>query len=81
MNAQALTVPITRISVPAMLAAAAGTAAAVALAVLALDEPSVVAPARTSAPVVADEPLTPGEAYAEQLEQRRQLYLDSLRDD
>ncbi len=81
MNAQALTVPITRISVPALLVAAAGTAVAVSLAVLVVDERTVVSPVQTTVPVVADEPQTPGEAYAEQLEQRRRAYLDSLRDD
>lgn len=82
MNGQALTVPITRVSVPALLVAAAGTAAAVSLAVLVVDERTVVSPVRTTVvPVVADEPQTPGEAYAEQLEQRRRAYLDSLRDD
>ena len=80
MNAQALTVPITRISVPALLVAAAGTAAAVSLAVLVVDERTVVSPAQTTVPAVADAPLTPGEAYAEQLEQRWRAYLDSLRD-
>ncbi len=81
MNAQALTVPITRVSVPALLVAAAGTAVAVSLAVLVVDERTVVSPLQTTVPVVADEPQTPGEAYAEQLEQRRRAYLDSLRDD
>ena len=81
MNAQALTVPITRISVPALLVAAATTAAAVSLAVMVLGEPTVVSPAPITVPAVVDEPLTPGEAYAEQLVQRRQNYLDSLRDE
>ena len=81
MNAQALAAPITRISVPALLVAAAGTAAAVSLAVLVADERTVVTRLQTTVPVVADEPQTPGEAYAEQLEQRRRAYLDSLRDD
>jgi hypothetical protein len=82
MHAQALTVPVTRISVPALLLAAAGTAAAVALAVLVVDERTVVvSPPQGTAPAVVDEPQTPGDAYAEQLELRRRAYLDSLRDD
>ena len=81
MTSQALTVPITRISVPALLVAAAGTALAVSLAVVVVDERTVVSPPRTAVPAVAEEPLTPGEAYAEQLEQRRRAYLDSLRDE
>jgi hypothetical protein len=80
-DAHALTVPITRISVPAMLAAAAGTAAAVSLAVLVADERTVVSRPLSVAPAEVREPQTPGEAYAEQLEQRRRLYLESLRDD
>jgi hypothetical protein len=81
MNAQALTVPVTRISVPALLAAAAATAAAVSLAVVLVDERTVVTPPQTAVPAVVEKALTPGEAYAEQLVQRRQAYLDSLRDD
>jgi hypothetical protein len=81
MNAQALTVPITRISVPALLIAAAGTAAAVSLAALVVDERTIVSPPATTVPAVADEPQTPGEAYVEQLVERRRAYLDSLRDD
>ena len=80
MNAQALTVPITRISVPALLVAAAGTAAAVSLAMLVVDERTVLSPPQMTVPAVADEPQTHGEAYVEQLEQRRRAYLDSLRE-
>jgi hypothetical protein len=79
MNAQALTVPIRHTSAPALLAATVGTAAVVSLAVLVVDERTDVSPARTTVPVVADAPQTPGEAYAEQLEQRRHAYLESLR--
>lgn len=78
MNGHALTVPITRISVPALLIAAAATAAAVSLAVLGFDERTVVSPPQVTVSEVADEPRTPGEAYAEQLELRRRAYLDSL---
>ena len=81
MNAQALTVPVTRISVPALLVAAAGTAAAVSLAVVVVDERTVVSPPSTAVQTAVDEPQTPGDAYAEQLELRRRAYLDSLRDD
>jgi hypothetical protein len=81
MNAQALTVPINRISVPALLLAAAGTAAAVSLAVLVVDERTVVSRPQIIVPASADEPQTPGDAYAEQLELRHRAYLDSLRDD
>jgi hypothetical protein len=80
MNAQAMTVPITRNSVPALLVAAAATAAAVSLAVMVVDERTVVSPSQISVPAVVDEPLTPGEAYVEQLVERRRAYLDSLRD-
>jgi hypothetical protein len=79
MTAQALTAPITRISVPALLLAAAGTAAAISLTMLVGDERAVVSPVRATVPAVADQALTPGEAYAEQLEQRRRAYLHSLR--
>ncbi len=81
MSTSALTVPITRISVPAMLIASAGTAAAVSLTVLVVDERTVVSPAPAAVQASVSEPQTPGEAYAEQLEQRRRLYLESLRDD
>ena len=80
MNAQALTVPITRISVPAVLVAAAATAAVISVAVLVVDERNDVAPAQTTVSAVVDEPQTPGDAYAEQLELRRRAYLDSLDD-
>lgn len=81
MNAQALTVPITRISVPTLLVAAAGTAAAVSLAVLVVDERTVVTRPQTTVPAAVDEAQTPGDAYAEMLELRRRAYLDSLRED
>lgn len=81
MSTHTMTVPITRISVPALLVAAAGTAAAVSLAVLVVDERTVVSPPPAAVPAEVSEPLTPGEAYAEQLEQRRRAYLESLRDE
>lgn len=78
MNAQALTVPVTRISVPALLAAAAGTAAAVSLAVLLVDERTIVTPPASIDRTTVGETQTPGDAYAEWLERRHQAYLDSL---
>ena len=78
MNALALTVPVTRISVPALLVAAAATAAVVSTTVLVLDERTVVTPPQPVARTVVDQPQTPGDAYAEMLERRHQAYLDSL---
>ena len=80
MNAQALTVPVTVISVPALLAAAAGTAAAVSLAVLVVDERTVVEVRSAAAQPAVSERYNPGNAYAEQLQLRHRAYLDALRD-
>ncbi len=80
MNAQALTVPLTLISVPALLVVAAGTAAAVSLAVLVVDERTVVEVRSAAAQTAVSERYSPGNAYAEQLEMRHRAYLDSLPD-
>lgn len=80
MNAQALNVPVTFISVPALLVAAAGTAAAVSLAVLVLDERTLVEVRSAAAEPTVSERYNPGNAYAEQLQLRRGAYLNSLRD-
>ena len=81
MNAQALTLPVTRISMPALLIAAAATAAAVAVATTVADERTVVTPPQPVVNTVVDKPQTPGDAYAEMLERRHQAYLDSLPSD
>ena len=81
MNAQAMTVPVTLISVPALLVAAAGTAAAGSLAVLVADERTVIEVQSAAAEPAVSESYNPGDAYAEQLELRHRAYLDSLRND
>lgn len=80
MNAQALTVPVTRLSVPALLVAAAGTAAAVSVAVVVLDERTVVERSSVITRTVDADRYNPGDAYAAQLERRRLMYLESLHD-
>ena len=78
MNALALTVPVTRISVPALLLAAVASAAAVSTAFLVVDERTVLTRVLPAATTGVEQAQTPGDAYAEMLERRHQAYLDSL---
>ena len=80
MTAQALTLPVTRISVPALLLAAAGTAAVVSLGVALLDERTVVeqtVPASTTSTQTGT--ADPMGAYVDSLIARHDAYERSQR--
>lgn len=78
MNAQALTTPVTRISVPMLLLAAAGTAAGVSAVVVALDERTTVIQRIVPASAPTTQTYDPMQAYVDSLIERRRQYLESV---